>query len=176
MITGDLINKASDAAMAAEYKRICAKLDPKIKLFSVPGNHDVENEPTQETLARYRERFGADYYTFRAGDIAGIVLNSNLEKGAEKVPDEAAKMEAWFRTELERAKHSGVKHVILFQHIPLFLKTPDEDDQYFNIPKRCASVICSCCTNTACSWCSPATITAMHRARTAISRWSPAAR
>jgi 3',5'-cyclic AMP phosphodiesterase CpdA len=30
VITGDLINKAGDAAMTAEYKRITAKLDPKI--------------------------------------------------------------------------------------------------------------------------------------------------
>jgi len=135
VVTGDLVNKAGDAAMIAEYKRISAKLDPKIKLFSVPGNHDVGNEPTRESLAAYRENIGADYYSFHIGDIAGIVLNSNLEKGAEKVPDEAAKMEAWFRAELERLKLSGVKHIILFQHISLFLKTIDEKDEYFNIPK-----------------------------------------
>src|SRR5689334_18996102 len=41
VITGDLINKAGDRAQAAEYKRISAKLDPAIRLFSVPGNHDV---------------------------------------------------------------------------------------------------------------------------------------
>ena len=67
VITGDLINKSADAAQAAEYKRIASKLDPKIKLFSVPGNHDVGNEPTAETLAQYRERFGPDYYSFRVG-------------------------------------------------------------------------------------------------------------
>jgi 3',5'-cyclic AMP phosphodiesterase CpdA len=135
VITGDLINKAGDAAMTAEYKRITAKLDPKIKLYSVPGNHDVGNEPTAESLALYRERFGADYYSFRAGDIAGIVLNSNLEKGTEKVPAEAAKMEAWLRGELERAKRSGAKHIIVFQHISFFLKDAGEEDQYFNVPK-----------------------------------------
>jgi serine/threonine-protein phosphatase CPPED1 len=136
IITGDLVNKAGDAAMIAEYKRISAKLDPKIKLFSVPGNHDVGNEPTKESLAAYRENIGPDYYSFHAGDIAGIVLNSNLEKGTEKVPEEAAKMEAWFRAELERLKLSGVKHIILFQHISLFLKTPDEKDEYSNVPKE----------------------------------------
>ena len=135
VVTGDLVNKSTDGAEVAEYKRIAARLDKAIKLYSVPGNHDVENEPTPETLARYRERFGPDYYTFRSGDIAGIVLNSNLEKATDKVPDEAAKMEAWFRTELARAKQSGAKYVIVFQHIPFFLTNPDEDDQYFNIPK-----------------------------------------
>ncbi len=135
VITGDLINKAGDAAMTAEYKRITAKLDPKIKLFNVAGNHDVGNEPTKESLAQYRERFGPDYYSFRVGDVAGVVLNSNLEKGAEKVPEEAARMEAWFRNELERVKLGGARHIIVFQHISFFLKEPDETDQYFNIPK-----------------------------------------
>src|SRR3954451_9563876 len=56
VITGDLTNKASDAAQTAEYKRIASKLYPAIKLYSVPGNHDVGNEPTKETLAAYRAR------------------------------------------------------------------------------------------------------------------------
>ncbi|MCU1239240.1 MAG: metallophosphoesterase [Candidatus Solibacter sp.] len=134
VVTGDLTNKSTDPAQAAEYKRIAAKLDPAIKLYSVPGNHDVGNEPTKESLAKYRERYGPDYYGFRSGEIYGIVLNSNLEKGAEKVPDEAAKMETWFRAELEKAKQSGAKHVIVFQHISFFLKDGGEKDEYFNVP------------------------------------------
>ena len=134
VITGDLINKGGDVAQAAEYQRIAAKLDLQIRLFSVPGNHDVGNEPTADSLKLYRERFGPDYYTFRIGDIVGFVLNSNLEKGAEQVPQEAAKMEAWFRAELAKAKQESGKRLIVFQHIPFFLKTPDEPDQYFNIP------------------------------------------
>jgi 3',5'-cyclic AMP phosphodiesterase CpdA len=133
IVTGDLTNKAGEAAQIAEYKRIAAKLNPKIKLYSVPGNHDVGNEPTAETLARYRERYGPDYYSFRVGGMAGIVLNSNLEKGAENVPAEAAKMEAWLRAELAKARQEG-KRPIVFQHIPFFLEKPDEPDQYFNIP------------------------------------------
>jgi len=135
VITGDLINKPGDAAQAAEYHRIAAKLAPGIRLFSVPGNHDVENEPTRESLARYRERFGPDYYTFRIGGIAGIVLDSNLEKDAHNVPEEAAKMEAWFKTELSKAKTAGGR-IIVFQHIPFFLADANEEDQYFNIPRE----------------------------------------
>jgi 3',5'-cyclic AMP phosphodiesterase CpdA len=134
VITGDLINKSGDSAQAAEYHRIAAKLDRQVRLFSVPGNHDVGNEPTAESLKAYRERFGPDYYTFRIGDIVGFVLNSNLEKGAGQVPQEAAKMEAWLRGELAKAKQEGGKRLIVFQHIPFFLKTADEPDQYFNIP------------------------------------------
>jgi len=133
IVTGDLINESSSAAQAAEYKRIAAKLDPGIKLFSVAGNHDVGNEATRETLARYRERNGPDYYSFRIGDLAGIVLNSNLEKGTKTVPDEAAKMEAWFQAELEKANTGGGR-VVVFQHIPFFTREADEPEVYDNVP------------------------------------------
>jgi serine/threonine-protein phosphatase CPPED1 len=134
VVTGDLINESGNAAQAAEYHRIAAKLAPGIRLFSVPGNHDVENEPTKESLARYREHFGPDYYTFQVGEITGIVLNSNLEKDVHNVPDEAAKMEAWFEAELAKATSGGARRVIVFQHIPFFLAQANEADQYFNIP------------------------------------------
>ena len=134
VITGDLINKPGEAAQIAEFHRIAKKLDPKVKLFVVPGNNDVANEPTAESLAAYRKNFGPDYYTLQAGEITGIVLNSNLERGAIHVPEEAAKMEVWFKTELAKAKQAAAKHVIVFQHIPFFLKDPAEADQYFNIP------------------------------------------
>jgi 3',5'-cyclic AMP phosphodiesterase CpdA len=132
VITGDLVNEPGNAAQADEYQRIAAKLLPAIKLYSVPGNHDVGNEPTRESLARYRQRFGPDYYTFRSGEMEGIVLNSNLEKGAQNVPEESAKMEAWLKTQLAQAHGQ----VIVFQHIPFFLKEAGEEDQYFNVPRE----------------------------------------
>jgi len=133
VITGDLTNKGGDKAQIAEFKRIAARLDPKIRLFYLPGNHDVGNEATPESIARYREAYGPDYYSFRIGDIAGFVLNSNLEKATTKVPEEAAKMEQWFRTELDKARRDGARQLIVFQHIPFFMKTPDEPEVYDNV-------------------------------------------
>jgi len=134
VITGDLINKPGDKAQAAEYHRIAAKLDPSIRLYAVAGNHDVGNEPTPESLAQYRERFGADYYAFRAGDIAGLVVNSSLLKATSRVAGEAAKMEAWIKTELEKARREGAKHILVFQHIPPFVKDAGEPLTYDNLP------------------------------------------
>jgi 3',5'-cyclic AMP phosphodiesterase CpdA len=102
-------------------------------LFSVPGNHDVGNEAAPELLAIYRERFGPDYYTFRIGDIAGFVVDSSLLKAPAKVMDDAAKMETWLKTELAKAKTDGVKHLIVFQHIPPFVKDPAEPEVYDNL-------------------------------------------
>src|SRR6266571_9054652 len=89
VVTGDLVNKSGDAAQIAEYKRIAAKLDRSIPLYSVPGNHDEGNEPTPESIAAYREKFGPDYYTFRSHGMAGFVLDGNLLKAPQHVPDEA---------------------------------------------------------------------------------------
>ena len=66
------------------------------------------------------------------GDITGIVLNSSLEKDPHNVPEEAAKMEAWFRSELVKAQ----PRVIVFQHIPFFLNAANEEDRYENIPRE----------------------------------------
>jgi len=133
IVTGDLTNKTGNADEIAEYKRINAKLDKSIHLYSVPGNHDVENDPTPASLAAYRKNYGSDYYTFREGGIYGIVLDSSLFKAPALVKDEAAKQERWLEAELAKAKASGTQPVI-FQHIPFFLETPGEPDQYFNIP------------------------------------------
>lgn len=133
VICGDLVNKPADLAQISEYKRIAAKLDPSIKLYSVSGNHDVENIPTTGSLAIYRKYFGADHYTFRSGNIFGIVLNSSLMKDPSLAPAEAAAQDNWLASVLEEAKRSNAKNIMVFMHHSLFLKDQDEPDQYFNI-------------------------------------------
>jgi 3',5'-cyclic AMP phosphodiesterase CpdA len=135
VVTGDLINQPANAAQAAEYLRIAAKLDPGIRLFNVPGNHDVGNEPTPAGLAAYRKLFRHDYYTFRVEDFAGFVLNSSVIGAPAQVPEEAAKQKAWLARELERARREGARRLVVFQHHPWFLADAGEADQYFNIPK-----------------------------------------
>jgi 3',5'-cyclic AMP phosphodiesterase CpdA len=136
VITGDLVNKAGDAAQIAEYKRIAAKLDRSIKLYSAPGNHDVGNEPTPASLAAYREHFGRDYYSFRSGELTGIVLNSALIQHPEKAQADYDKQLSWLRSELERARKDGAREIVVFQHHPWFIQSPDEPAQYFNIPRE----------------------------------------
>lgn len=133
VVTGDLTDKTGDANEIAEYKRINRKLDPAIHLYGAPGNHDLANEPTPETLAAWRRNFGPDYYSFREGPVYGIVLDSSLFKAPGRVADEAARQEKWLEDELRKAKEASAMPVV-FQHIPFFLEHEDEPDQYFNIP------------------------------------------
>ena len=134
VITGDLVNKPGDAAQIAEYKRIKAKVDPGIAVYDMPGNHDVDNSPTPDTVAAYRRNVGRDHYVFQHAALTGIVLDSTLIHTPAGAQSEADAQQAWLTDELQKAKASGARHIVVLQHHPWYLKAADEPDQYFNIP------------------------------------------
>ena len=134
VITGDLVNKPGDTAQIAEYDRIRKIIDPAIPVYEMPGNHDVENAPTPESLAAYKARYQRDRYVFRHKNLLGIVLNSTLIHTPEKAPVALAEQDQWVRAELAKAKTSGARHIVIFQHHPWFIESADEPDDYFNLP------------------------------------------
>jgi 3',5'-cyclic AMP phosphodiesterase CpdA len=134
IVTGDLVNQPGDAAQIAEYRRILARIDPSIPVYSVSGNHDIGNVPTPATIAAYVRAFGPDQYTFRHDGLAGLVLNSALIHSPAQAPELLAAQDRWLRAELKRARDGGAQHLVVFQHHPWFLQNADESDQYFNIP------------------------------------------
>ena len=136
VVTGDLVNKPGDVAQINEYLRIVRKLDKRIPLYNVAGNHDVENTPTPASVAAYVRRFGRDFFSFTHGALAGLVLNSSLIHSPAEAPRLYDKQLAWLRAELARLRGSGAKHLVVFQHHPWFLADAGEDDQYFNIPRE----------------------------------------
>jgi 3',5'-cyclic AMP phosphodiesterase CpdA len=134
IVTGDLVHKTADAAQISEYKRIAKELDADIPLYNVPGNHDVGNEPSPQDVDVYNAAFGPDYYTFRCGNMLGIVLNSNYLKSPEKAMDKAKAQEEWLIRTLDSAANKSYKNKVVFMHHPLFIEKPEEGDGYFNIP------------------------------------------
>jgi len=136
VVTGDLVNKPGNDAQATEYLRITAKIAPSIPVHQVAGNHDVGNEPTPESLAAYRKRFGPDFYGFRTGPLYGIVLDSCLIFAPAGAPSDFARQEAWLKSELVKARSSGARHIVVFQHHPYFVSDLDETDEYHNIPRE----------------------------------------
>jgi 3',5'-cyclic AMP phosphodiesterase CpdA len=135
VICGDLVNRTGDAAEIAEYKLILRELDPSIQVYSVAGNHDVGNVPTPTTLSEFHTAIGEDHYTFSVSGILGVVLDSNLIRAPQEDPEAAKKQEDWLKETLTHAKENPKQQVVVFQHIPYFVHTPDEPDGYFNIPQ-----------------------------------------
>lgn len=135
VVCGDIVNEWENDAQADEARRIGGLLDEGIDLHWVAGNHDVGADeshtiPTAESLARYRAGFGPDNYVFQQGDTSFIVLNSSVMQAPQEVPDEWKSQLDFLAHELEEAKRGGSAHIVLFTHIPLFIRDPEEDDPF----------------------------------------------
>jgi serine/threonine-protein phosphatase CPPED1 len=133
IVLGDLVNKAGDTEQIREFQRITQKIDPAVPVYYVAGNHDVGHEPNPESVEAYRKIFGRDYYSFRAGPVYGIVLNSTLIHTPRKAEPLYQEQLTWLKAELEKAKSSGASHIVVFQHHPYFIGEVQEPDQYMNI-------------------------------------------
>ena len=128
VICGDLVNKTDDKSFA-DFNSIRAGF--KLPCYCAAGNHDVENQPTLESLKRYREKIGDDYYSFEHKGFTFVVANTQLWKAP--LAGESEKHDTWFKATLEGAKTKG-SPVVLVVHFPFFTKDPDEKDHYFNLP------------------------------------------
>lgn len=135
IVCGDLVDAMPDQwpdirkEQEKDFLKIYSDLDPEIPLVCVCGNHDVGNRPTKDTIANYQSTFGDDYFSFWHSGVQFIVLNSQLYEDCSLTKDLALAQDNWLDIELSKS----AKHKMVFQHIPWFLKTPEEPKQYFNI-------------------------------------------
>jgi 3',5'-cyclic AMP phosphodiesterase CpdA len=127
VICGDLVSKANDQSWA-DFNRIKAGF--KIPCHCAAGNHDVGNKPTAESLQRYPEKIGKDYYTFEHKGFTFVIANTQLWKVPLK--GESENHDMWFKEILAEAKKKDSPVVVV--HYPLFVKTPGEKESYYNIP------------------------------------------
>ena len=128
VICGDLVSKVNDKSWA-DFNRIKAGF--KIPCHCAAGNHDVGNKPTAESLQAYREKIGKDYYTVEHKGYTFVIANTQLWKAPLK--GESEKHDKWFKGVLAAAKKK-VSPVVVVVHYPLFVKTPNEKENYYNIP------------------------------------------
>jgi len=138
--TGDLVNEPCDEKQLTGAMRVIQNLDKGIVIYSVPGNHDVADAPTKETLGWYRKQVGKDWYSFDYGGWHFIGLNSCIMANAEHVQQDVEKQWNWLNNDLEQAVSTINSHIIIFMHHPLFLNDPEEADSYFNIPLKMRQV------------------------------------
>ena len=111
-------------------------LDKKIPIYHVAGNHDVSRFPTKETMKWYKKKFGDPWYSFVHKNSLFIVLESNsliMHKGIDDVYKDQV---AWLEKLLAKSKKKKYAHKTVFMHHPLFVKSPDEEHTYHNMPKE----------------------------------------
>ncbi len=118
-----------------DLKEALRDTDPDIPLVFVSGNHDLGNTPTPESVEQFCRDWGDDYFSFWVGGVLCLVLNSQFFFDSSGCPELMEAHEAWLESQLQRAIQTPSRHVLVFQHIPLFLQTPDEEDDYFNLQR-----------------------------------------
>lgn len=139
VICGDLVNEMPynetvlNELQVNDFKKVFSKLHPSIPLVCVCGNHDIGNTPDENSVKKYRDNFGQDYFSFWCGGVLFLVLNSQYYKNGCDVDKFAAKQDQWLTEIL--SKYKG-QRIIVFQHIPWFLSKPDEEISYFNMEKN----------------------------------------
>ena len=135
VVGGDMIDDASSKEQLGELHRISSYFDPSIRVHWVPGNHDIAPDsvaPTHESIRRYRQVFGPDFYSFATNGTRFIVMNTVVFDQPRNVPDHLEEQFTFIEEELNGAR--GADHIVLFGHHPLFVDRPDEPDSYWNIP------------------------------------------
>ncbi len=124
IICGDLVHHRSDTSFA-DFLNI--KQGFKMPCYLVVGNHDIGNVPNDTTLTYYRENLGKDYYEFNYNGYSFIVTNSLLWKN--NIENESEKHDKWFKETMNKNNPK-----IVVGHFPMYIKNPDEKEEYFNIP------------------------------------------
>lgn len=118
-----------------DLQQVLRTVDSDIPLVLVSGNHDVGNAPTPETIAEFQRTWGDDYFSFWVGGVLFLVLNSQFLYDASRCPALKREQDRWLEQQLRSAGQRACRHAVVFQHIPLFLQSIGEDDDYFNLTK-----------------------------------------
>lgn len=97
-----------------------------VPIYYVPGNHDISDT---NSLARYRQQFGPDYYSFQVKYVEVLALDSSLLGNYEQydsksflpllpgIKTEGETMLDWLAGQ---PKQTNGEVIIAVQHIPLF--------------------------------------------------------
>ena len=147
IITGDLVNDQRDALQDSIYRANRAKI--KVPMYEIPGNHDIRPW-TPENHSNYLALRGYDRFSFKYKGCAFIGIDSNCivdssdeDRGGDvkiSPTDKAAAAQAeagqleWLKQELRKARRC--RYTFVFMHCPVILKDIDEENGYFNFPKK----------------------------------------
>jgi serine/threonine-protein phosphatase CPPED1 len=129
VVTGDFVQDSNSASQIIEFRRITAKINPKIPVYYTPGNHDLGQNPDVTSIRKYKKNYGHDRFSFEHKGSSFIGFNSSLIKARLAKPEQ--KQFNWLTQKLKKSQEA--LQIILFCHYPFFNKTVDEPTAYSNI-------------------------------------------
>lgn len=129
VITGDFVNNRTDTNQIKAFRKITALINKRIRVYFIPGNHDMGQIPDKEKMDFYFSYYPVDKFDFMYKGVHLIGINSCLINS--EIEEEVQQMD-WLKTTL--MKHSTKVRKIIFTHHPFFITGINEKDSYSNIP------------------------------------------
>jgi len=106
----------------AAFKNVFKGVHESIPLLCVCGNHDVGDKPNEDTIQRYKNDFGDDYYSFWVGGVFGVVLNSSIISDHSLAPQLYQNQLTWLEEILINATKKKPKTYFSFYASPSIYK------------------------------------------------------
>lgn len=129
VFTGDQVHLPTDAEQWDAFTQIIKGIDPSIRQYHLPGNHDHVLSGGTADPTDFINRFGADRFVADESGVNLIGLNTSLIYfNSESEPEQ---ME-WLKAALEQTDADDV--TLVFGHHPYFCESIDEEDSHVQIP------------------------------------------
>ena len=128
LFAGDMTNNWKE--VAKDWPEVFKTIEAPVLV--APGNHDIPDPVKAPVVKTFTDVFGMEYDSVVLGGWKIIAFNSQYVRPTEEKELYDAQVE-WFRRELEGAKAAGLRTIVA-SHVPPFVKSLDEKDEYFNFP------------------------------------------
>ena len=129
VFTGDQVHHANNQHEWTAFIDAISGISKEVKLFHVPGNHDVLISGNSVDISPFAQHLGEGTFIHKEKSVKFVGINSNLIKYND--PNEEAQVE-WLKSNLTK-KNKEV--TLVFAHHPFFLDNIDEGEGYFPIQK-----------------------------------------
>ena len=129
VFTGDQVHNPGNSYEWSAFKTAVSAISKDIKVFHLPGNHDIHLGENEVNMEPFEERFGKGNFVYDISDVKIVGINTNYIKYND--PRENEQFE-WLVSSLNKKKGQTT---VVFGHHPFFLNDIEEGDGYFQIQK-----------------------------------------
>lgn len=133
--TGDMTDKVLSEYQYDEYMKIMGGIPSDIPVYHVPGNHEEAaggNPVSEESMARYRSRYGENHFSFTYGGCGFMGYDSSLIKDGS--PELEENQYEWMESTLKELS-AKCSQIFVFTHCPIVEDSEFKNVSYFSYEK-----------------------------------------
>lgn len=128
VFTGDQVNYPDIPAQWEAFDEVASMIDKDIKVFHIPGNHDVIIKDSEVDSSPFTDRYGDDRFVHSERGVKLVGINTNLIQYEDDMEYDQVD---WMEAVMEKNGNEDV--TLVFGHHPFFMTDIDEPDSYFPI-------------------------------------------